>query len=205
MTSAFRHGPLSRHTSHLCVDMQNLFRPGAPWATPWFERVLPNVVALVRANPAATVFSRFVPPARASDMPGLWKKFYERWEEVTRERIDPALIELAPELAQFVPPATVIDKAVYSPFHGTGLARLLGEREITTLVISGTETDVCVVAAALDAVDFGYRVVIARDAVCSSSDATHDAMMKLYHERFSEQIEVADVAQIIEAWNVGEA
>jgi len=43
-------------------------------------------------------------------------------------------------------------------------------------------------------------VVIARDAVCSSSDATHDALMKLYHERFSIQIEIADTAAILEAW-----
>src|ERR1043166_3322109 len=174
MGSPLRHGPLTRHAAHLCVDMQNLFRPGAPWATPWFERVLPNVVALTRSHPERTWFTRFIPPSRPSDMPGLWKKFYERWEELTREHVDPALIALAPELAEFAPPATVLDKAVYSPFHRTGLARLLAEREFSALVISGTETDVCVLAAALDAVDFGFRVVIARDAVCSSSDATHD-------------------------------
>jgi nicotinamidase-related amidase len=65
MGSPFRHGPLTRHAAHLCVDMQNLFRPGAPWATPWFERVLPNVVALTRAHPERTIFTRFIPPQRA--------------------------------------------------------------------------------------------------------------------------------------------
>ncbi len=194
------HGPLSRHTAHLCVDMQNLFRPGAPWATPWFERVLPQVRALVAARPQATIFTRFIPPQRASDLPGVWQKFYQRWAELTREHVNLSLLELTPDLAGFVPPATVIDKAVYSPFHGTGLAQLLAERQITTLVLSGTETDVCVLAAALDAVDYGYRVVIARDAVCSSTDETHDALMKLYHERFSQQIEIADTAVILANW-----
>ena len=43
----------------------------------------------------------------------------------------------------------------------------------------------------LGAIDRGYRVVVTTDAVCSSSDRTHDALMTLYHERFSEQIETA--------------
>jgi spore maturation protein CgeB len=41
-------------------------------------------------------------------------------------------------------------------------------------VISGGETDVCVLAAVMDAVDAGYRVVLAADALCSVSDESHD-------------------------------
>jgi nicotinamidase-related amidase len=40
------------------------------------------------------------------------------------------------------------------------------------MVITGTETDVCVLATVLGAIDFGYWVVLAIDALCSSSDAT---------------------------------
>jgi hypothetical protein len=39
-----------------------------------------------------------------------------------------------------------------------------------------------------------------RDAVCSSSDEGHDALMTLYQQRYTEQIEVADAATIIERW-----
>jgi hypothetical protein len=42
--------------------------------------------------------------------------------------------------------------------------------------------------------------VLARDALCSSSDQTHDALMTLYRERFSEQIELAETAAILDAW-----
>jgi nicotinamidase-related amidase len=52
----------------------------------------------------------------------------------------------------------------------------------------------------LGAVDLGYRIVIAADAVCSVSDATHDALMLLYRERFAEQIEVASTETILQAW-----
>jgi len=77
---------------------------------------------------------------------------------------------------------------------------LLRKRGIGSLVITGAETDVCVLAAMLDAVDLGYRVVLASDALCSSSDETHDALMTLYRERFSQQIETVETATILAAW-----
>jgi nicotinamidase-related amidase len=52
----------------------------------------------------------------------------------------------------------------------------------------------------LDAVDLSYRVILVRDAVCSSSDEGHDALMKMYHQRYSKQIEVADAAAILACW-----
>jgi hypothetical protein len=100
-------------------------------------------------------------------------------------------------LARVAPPAAIVDKRVYSPFTEPSLLGLLRERGADSLVITGAETDVCVLAAVLDAVDLGYRVVLASDALCSSSDQTHDALMTLYRERFSEQIEMAETASIL--------
>jgi hypothetical protein len=42
--------------------------------------------------------------------------------------------------------------------------------------------------------------VIASDAICSSADATHDALLKLYKSRFSEQIEIAETELILASW-----
>ena len=47
-------------------------------------------------------------------------------------------------------------------------------------------------ATVLSAVDLSYRVIVARDAACSSSDEGHDTLLRLYHSRFSEQTETAD-------------
>jgi nicotinamidase-related amidase len=77
----------------------------------------------------------------------------------------------------------------------------LREREADALIISGSETDVCVLATVLSAVDLGYRVIVVRDAVCSSSDEGHDMLLRLYHTRFSEQIETADAATILSQWH----
>jgi hypothetical protein len=43
-------------------------------------------------------------------------------------------------------------------------------------------------------------VVVVRDAVCSSSDEGHDALMQLYRRRYSEQIEVADSSAVLKRW-----
>jgi nicotinamidase-related amidase len=57
-----------------------------------------------------------------------------------------------------------------------------------------------VLATVLGAVDLGYRIILVRDAVCSSSDEGHDALMTPYHQRYNEQIEMTDAATIIERW-----
>ncbi len=130
----------------------------------------------------------------------MWRRYYARWRTATRECLDPGLLELMPPLAALCPPATVIDKTRYSAFAAPTLAAHLRERQADALVISGSETDVCVLATVLAAVDLGYRVIVVRDAVCSSSDEGHDMLMRLYHTRYSEQIETADAETILSRW-----
>ena len=194
------HGPLGEQTAHLCIDMQTVFAERTDWHVPWMERVVPYVLRIVRAHPGETVFTRFVPPARPEDASGAWRRYYERWRHMTRDQMDPAMVELLNPFRELVPPAEVIDKQHYSPFTEPELHRRLQERGIDSLVISGAETDVCVLAAVLGAVDLGYRVVIASDAVCSVSDEAHDALMLLFHTRFGQQIEVASTQTILAAW-----
>ena len=43
-------------------------------------------------------------------------------------------------------------------------------------------------------------MIVVRDAVCSSSDQGHDALITLFRQRYTEQIEVADAAVIMERW-----
>jgi nicotinamidase-related amidase len=178
--------PLTEQSVHLCVDMQRIFSAEGPWPTPWMDRVLPVTVELARRYPERTVFTRFIPPERPDQMPGMWQRYYARWRLATRECLDLSLLELMPPLAALCPPAIVIDKTRYSAFAEPTLLAHLREREAGALIVSGSETDVCVLATVLDAVDLGYRVILVRDAVCSSSDEGHDMLMRLYHARFTE-------------------
>jgi nicotinamidase-related amidase len=200
MSEELPHGPLGPRTVHLCVDMQTLFAERTDWHLPWLEKVLPTVLRIARARPEQTVFTRFVPPDRPEDAQGTWRRYYERWSHMTRERLEPKMIELVPELAALAPPATVVDKHHYSPFTRSDLLTLLRQREVDSLVITGAETDVCVLAAVLGAVDHGFRVVLAKDALCSAFDRTHDALLTLYRQRFSQQIEVAETDAILTSW-----
>ena len=44
---------------------------------------------------------------------------------------------------------------------------MLDGSEVDTLVVTGGETDICVLATVLGAVDRGFRVVLVSDAICS--------------------------------------
>lgn len=110
------------------------------------------------------------------------------------------MLELLPPLKRLAPPATILDKTRYSAFAEARLLDLLRSRGTDTLIITGSETDVCVLATVLDAVDIGFRLIVVRDAICSSSDEGHDALLDLYHRRYSEQIETVDAETILSCW-----
>jgi nicotinamidase-related amidase len=192
--------PLTPRTVHLCVDMQRIFTEEGPWPAPWMKRVLPVISRIAERHSSPTVFTRFITPQCATDMPGLWQRYYDRWRCATRSELDPALLGLVPPLDRLCPPATVINKSRYSAFAEPTLLNHLITREADGLVITGSETDVCVLSTALGAVDLGYRIIIVRDAVCSSSDQGHDALMQLYLNRYQEQIEVADAETVLDQW-----
>ncbi|KPG01680.1 cysteine hydrolase [Rhodopseudomonas sp. AAP120] len=189
-----------RDAAHLCIDMQRIFSVGGVWETPWMARVGPAIVDVASRYRHRTIFTRFIPPERAEDCAGRWRRYYERWKAATREQLPPDQLDLVPELARLVPPGVVVDKPVYSGFKHSGLAALLGRLGIGTVVVTGAETDVCVLATVLDAVDLGYRVVLVEDALCSSSDPGHDALMTMYRTRFHEQIDLVSIDQLSELW-----
>jgi len=193
-----RFGPLGR-AAHLCVDMQRMFAEPTDWHTPWLPRVLPKVVQLVEHAPQSAIFTRFIPLHHASEGRGTWRRYYQRWPSMTRENLPREMLELVPELKHFAPPAAVLDKGVYSPW-GSGLAMSLRSRGINTVIVSGAETEVCVLATVLGAVDEGFRVVVVSDALCSSADETHDAVMRIYESRFGMQIECAQTDEVVVAW-----
>src|SRR5436305_282535 len=145
---------------HLCIYMQNIFARGGIWETPWMERVLPAIVDITARYTARTVFTRFITPLEAEDRPGRWRRYFIKWKNATRSRLPAEQLELVPALRRFVPPAAVIDKPAYSAFAASALGSFLQDKSISTVVVTGAETDVCVLSTVLDAVDLGLRVVI---------------------------------------------
>ncbi|MCF6367951.1 cysteine hydrolase family protein [Rhizobium halophilum] len=189
-----------RKCRHLCVDMQRMFAEDTPWNVPWMERVREPVATLAAARAAETIFTRFIPPKRADDTQGTWSEYYRKWPMMTREILGDGMVDILPELRALVPPAIVFDKPIYSPWLDGRLHNFLQKQEVTTLVISGGETDVCVMAAVLGAVDLGYSIILLRDAICSTSDQTHDASLQVFGSRFSTQIKIDTVRNVLDWW-----
>ena len=182
---------------HLCIDMQRMFAEGTPWHVPWMREVSPRIQEIAQRHPQRTVFTRFVPPKRAEDMHGMWRSYYEKWDTMTLDRLGPDMIDLVPSLKALVPPARIFDKMTYSPWTTGELHRVLAGEGVQTLAVSGGETDVCVLAAALGAIDLGYHVILLKDAVCSGADDTHDASLELLGDRFSVQLEIASTEDFL--------
>lgn len=119
---------------------------------------------------------------------------------MTRERLDPSMLELIPDLARFCPPAQVIDKHVNSPWRTPELPESLQTRRCDTVIVTGGETDVCVLQTVLGAIDRGYRVIVVTDALCSSADETHEAVLSVYASRYGQQIETVTTTELLDAW-----
>jgi nicotinamidase-related amidase len=185
---------------HLCIDMQQIFANGGIWETPWMERVLPTIADIAARYPARTVFTRFITPHSPEEAQGQWRPYFERWKVATRQSLGGRQLDLVPELARYVPPAIVVNKSTYSAFFRSPLANLLLEKEVHTIIVTGAETDVCVLSTVLDAVNIGFCVLIVEDALCSASDAGHDALMTMYRLRFTEQIDLVKAEQLPEVW-----
>jgi nicotinamidase-related amidase len=202
MAFALHFGPLGPSTVHLCIDMQTLFAERTDWHVPWLERVLPAVVRLAEARRERSVFTRFVPPDRPEDAVGAWRRYYEHWRNMTASNSILGWSNWCRRWQTLRSQTSSSTRPIIRLSKHEAFLRTLGRLKPGALVISGGETDVCVLAAVMDAVDAGYTVVLAEDALCSVSDESHDAMLRHFSSRFSQQIEIASTELILAAWNV---
>ncbi|WP_454849974.1 cysteine hydrolase [Rhizobium binxianense] len=177
---------------HICVDMQRLFAEDTPWHVDWMDRILPQVAEIASAFADRTIFTRFLPPSSPEQAAGTWRDYYRKWWMMTGEHLSPELLQLVPELQRLAPPARIFDKPIYSPWLDRRLDAFLRAEGVESLVVTGGETDVCVMATVFGAIDLGYRTVVIRDAVCSGADETHDASLELLGNRFSVQLDLMD-------------
>jgi len=185
---------------HLCVDVQNMFAADSDWHTPWLNKVLPAIEAIVERAPRNTIFTRFIPPLEAGEETGTWREYYTHWPSMVRSRLAPDMLQVVPTLAKHMPPARCFDKNRYSPWLYGNLDATLRKGGVETLIVSGGESDVCVMATVLGAVDLGYRTVVATDAVFGSADQTHDAAVTVFHSRFGQQLTACSTQELLDNW-----
>ncbi|WP_175609288.1 isochorismatase family protein [Streptacidiphilus griseoplanus] len=79
------------------------------------------------------------------------------------------------------------------------LLQLLQQRDITTLVLCGTVTSVCVESTARDAAELGYRIIVVADGCADGTDDAHNASLRALYRSFGDVRPAAEVLGLIGA------
>ena len=74
----------------------------------------------------------------------------------------------------------------------------LAERNIDTLLICGTVTNVCVESSARDAAELGYRVTLISDACSGHANGLHEATLNTFYRCFGDVRPTADAISLLE-------
>lgn len=194
-------GPIPPTAIHLVVDMQELFRSHPDWGSSCLTPLVRPIRKLLAARPDNACFSRFVPPRRSDEAERHWGRYYRRWHRVTMETMAPGLVEIIHELRPWA--KRLIDKPGYSALVNGPFRTAMQAQPGHCLILSGVETDVCVLSTVMEAMELGLRTIIASDAVASSIAACHDHAMRILEIRYDEQVEIATADEIIAAWTDG--
>jgi nicotinamidase-related amidase len=198
--TGLKFGPIGPRALHVAVDMQVLFAEHPDWGSPATLEIAPQVARVAAHAGERTIFTRFRAPPTLSEAPGRWQAFYRHWPQILAASGNEALFDLLPMLKPFAPPALVIDKRGFSSFETPAFAAAVEALAADALVLTGVETDVCVLATTLGAVDRGLRAIVVADAVASASRTGHEAALAAIYTRFDQQVEIAAADEILGEW-----
>lgn len=91
------------------------------------------------------------------------------------------------------PEDLVIVKKYPSGFFGTPLGTTLSAQGVDTIILIGCSTSGCVRATAVDAIQYGFRVIVPRECVGDRHDGPHDASLFDIHAKYGDVLPLADV------------
>lgn len=218
-------GPLGRDTTALLIiDMQPLFyHPTSPWGaagglgSSGMDAAWPRQLALARklalfsGRNDSTFLTMFLPPAHASEARGIMKHYFEEESAIQLDVLRaanadvPYLLGVMPQLQPLLlagaPASTKPTGGAFGP--GSSLpgqldAYFAGVGESTrTLIVTGVETDFCVISTILGALDHYYRVIVATDAISSSQPNAAQAQLDYTLRRFDHMVDLVTTEHIL--------
>ena len=92
----------------------------------------------------------------------------------------------------------VLNKLFASAFYGTGLPSLLAAARVDTLIVTGTSTSGCVRATAVDALQYGYRLMVPREAVGDRNSDAHEANLYDIDAKYGDVVSVKEALKYLE-------
>ena len=196
-----------RATALVIIDMQEYFLDAASPFSRACEAIVPGVLSHFQERGRGVVEPslrrlldvfrarglRVVYTTVASELPDgsdLMPIFRER-NAANRSAVgDAAIPPRADRWARIVaslepkPGELVVNKTTYGTFSSTGLDHALRSLGVSSLVVGGVVTNVCVETTARDAADRGYEVVLLDDGCAAYSPEIHDATMLSFQGPF---------------------
>jgi nicotinamidase-related amidase len=108
-------------------------------------------------------------------------------------------IRVIPELQPGADELVVV-KHGYGSFHGTVLDSALRARGVRTLVVTGTMTDICVLATVAGGFHREYRMVVVEDGVATLWPEIQQAALDIMRRAYARVMSAKEVADEVAAW-----
>ena len=176
----------------------------------YFERVggtvLPNIRALqnsFRSRGLPVVFCIFGSvDSEGRDLPGWLKDFDELGMQLLGRRPNPVVEGASWQIDEAVAPLPgelIVNKTTSGALSSTTLDQTLRNMGITSLVVCGLTTAVCVGLTARQAADRSFRVVIPSDACTEVSHEMHEAALLSFSHVFGQVRGTHEVCEFVES------
>jgi nicotinamidase-related amidase len=107
--------------------------------------------------------------------------------------------ETVPDLAPR-PGEIVVRKRGYDAFAGTSLDTALRARSVTSLVVTGTMTDICVLATVTAALHRAYRVTVVEDGVATLWPEIQRASLDIIGRAYGRVVTAEEVVDQVSSW-----
>jgi ureidoacrylate peracid hydrolase len=182
------------HTALLVIDVQNDFR-----VQQW-EEMLPRLQRVIAAARSGGVFVVYIQNiVLANGLSNSAADVARRLKHGMKSAVTIDETWGCQFAEQIAPQANdpIIRKHRMNSFLGTSLDLLLRNREIKTVVCTGTATHGCVMNTAYSAVMSDYYVVVVEDCVSAGRPDLHEASLILLKNAMHY---VVDSAQVIGIW-----
>ena len=194
-------------TAHVVVDLQNGFMaPGAVAEIATAREIVPNVNRISAALRAAGGLVVYIQNTFDEDAVENWGVFFDMFCSTERR---PRMIEaftpgnFGHEVyagLDVLPGDLKVRKSRYGAFvpGSSGLHEILQERGITTLIITGTATNVCCESTARDAMMLNYQVLFISDGNATHTDAEHNATLTALANCFADVVSTEHCVALVQ-------
>jgi ureidoacrylate peracid hydrolase len=204
--------PEPGRTALVVVDMQRGFLdPGEAMEVSPAREIVPviqRLLSVFRARRLPVVFTEFVysqsvpvligslHPEHKPAPPGAPRGFGLPSSSCLEGTLSAETVpELAPRAGEIV-----VRKRGYDAFAGTALDPALRARNVTSLVVTGTMTDICVLATVTAALHREYRVTVVEDGVATLWPEIQRASLDIIGRAYGRVVTAKEVVDQISSW-----